>query len=233
MPNHVKNKIELIGDINDLDSMIKTFGTEVKASLSVTEDDGHLICNLKGEKWGFCWFDTKTARAWNRTDLDVIGLPVEYEPKIKQGFLCFPDFEKVIPPPNTDAYKDLPSQRIAESDPTWWRTWNIKNWGSKWSGYSYERPSINVFVFETAWSPVHKVIEAISKAYPKVTIKYSWADEDTGYNCGRAVYHDGLIEKNLPTGGSIEAYELAFELRSDRADNYELVNGRYQYKEEN
>lgn len=232
MPNNIKNKIELIGELKDLDAIIKAFGTQIEASLKLTTDDKNLICNKKGDKWGFCWYDLKTGRAWNRDDLYQIGLPDDYEPEINQGLLCFPDFAKVIPPPDTDAYHDKPSQEIAKRDSTWWYNWNSRNWGTKWSGYEYERPSINIFVFETAWAPVPMIIETMSKAYPNITIKYSWADEDTGYNCGKALYHNGLIEEEIPKGGSKEAYDLAFELRPDRSENYELVDGKYTYKEE-
>jgi hypothetical protein len=236
MPNHIKNKIELIGNISDIDAMITAFGTQVEASIKMTDDslgDNPLvICRKKGTEWGFCWLDLKTGRVHNRNGMDQIGLPDDYEIEINQGFLCFPDFEKIIPPPNTEAYKDKPSQQIAKNESTWWYNWNIENWGTKWSGYSYKREALNIFTFETAWSSVPLIIDALSKANPKVTIKYSWADEDTGYNCGRAIYHNGLIEEDVPKGGSVKAYELAFELRPNRALNYQLVDGKYQYKED-
>jgi hypothetical protein len=231
MPNHIKNRIELIGELSDLDSIIKNFGTVVGSSLNMTHDEQSVICKKKGSEWGFCWLDLRTGRAWNRDSFDQIGLPSGYEIEINESFLMFPDFKKVIPPPNTDAYNDLPSQEIAKLFSTWWYRWNIDNWGTKWGGYSYERPAINIFTFETAWASVPLIIDALSKANPKVTFKYSWADEDTGYNCGRAIYHNGLIEQSIPNGGSREAYELAFELRPDRAENYELVDNKYQYKD--
>lgn len=236
MPNHIKNKIEIIGELSDIDSMIKNFGTEIEPSISMTEAWGDetpkVICKLKGDTWGFCWMDLKTGRITDRNGLNQIGLPDEYEIEINKGFLCFPDFKKIIPPPDTDAYKDKPSQEIAKDSPTWWYQWNINNWGTKWSGYSYERLAVNVFTFETAWSSVPVIIEALSKANPKVTIKYSWADEDTGHNCGRALYHNGLLEQSKPEGGSKYAYDLAFELRPDLADDYELVDNKYIYKAE-
>ena len=227
MPNHIKNKLELIGQIQDIDSMIKKFGTYHKASLKFTHNNEALICeNTEGE---FCWFSLTTGRSTNRSGLNHLGLPVGFLPEIHDSFFAFPDFAKVVPPPDDPAYKDLPSQDAAKHSPNWWYTWNCKHWGSKWGGYEYERDAINIFTFETAWSAAPEIIEALSLAFPSVTIKYTWADEDTGHNCGRSVYHNGLIESFLPDGGSIDAYNIAFELRPDRATDYELVDGKYRY----
>lgn len=232
MPNHIKNKIEIIGDINQMDALIKKFGTEIPAAVNTANDES-VICNLKGEEYGFCWLDLKTGRAHNRKGLDQIGLPDEYEIEVNQGFIAFPDFAKVIPPPKDDpAYNDLPSQREAEKSPNWWYNWNTANWGSKWGGYSYKREAINIFIFETAWSSVPPIIEAMSKAFPELTIKYSWSDEDSGHNCGRALYYNGLMTEDIPEGGSVEAYEIYFEHRPGSKDDYELVDGEYRYKEE-
>lgn len=46
--------------------------------------------------------------------------------------------------------------------------------------------------------------------YPEISIEHLWADEDYGYNCGKAVYENGqLTEEFIPDGGSDEADELA------------------------
>lgn len=232
MPNHIKNKLELIGSMEDVDSMIKRFSTYVPAKINMTHDNDLAICkSAKKDDWAFCWMDLKTGEVHDRGSLKQYGIPQGFELEIKDSVLCFPDFEKVIPPPDDPAYKDLPSQKIAETSPNWWYTWNIKNWGNKWGGYGYERQAINQFTFDTAWLPSPKIIEVISRAFPSVTIKYSWADEDTGHHCGRSVYHNGLLESHIPEGGSKEAYELAFELRPDYAKDYQLINGKYVYTE--
>lgn len=230
MPNHIKNKIELIGELSDIDALIKRFSTEHKASLRKTHDEKMIICNKADGS--FCWLDLLTGIASNRGDLNQVGLPEGYAPEISEGFLCFPDFKKVIPPPEDPAYRDEPSQEIAKKSPNWWYNWNVKNWGSKWGGYDFERLAINVFTFDTAWSGCPIIIEAISKAFPEVTIKYSWADEDTSHNCGRSVYKDGMIQEVIPEGGSKEAYEIAFELRPHYAEDYQLIGDTYKYKEE-
>lgn len=232
MPNHIKNKLELIGSNADIDAMIAKFSTYHKAEIR-TAHDGAAILRNKSDDFNVLWLNLSNGICHNRDGAVGYGVPEGFEIEIRDSLTSFPDFAKVIPPPSDDpAYNDLPSQDVAKNSPNWWYNWNTKNWGSKWGGYSYERLGITTFIFETAWSSCHIIIEAMSLQFPSVTIKYTWADEDTGHNSGRAVYHNGLIEMDRPEGGTKEAYDISFELRPDRKENYELINGKYQYKDE-
>lgn len=232
MPNHVANRIELIGTIQEIDLIIKSFGEEIPATLSKTHDNSLVICNKKGSDFDFCWLDLNTGKSRNRGDIDQFGLPEGYEPEINQGYLMFPSFEKVIPPPDDPAYRDEPTQDVAKKSPNWWYNWNIENWGTKWGAYSFKREAINVFYFETAWSSVPLIVSAISKAFPEVTIIYKWADEDSGYNCGVATYKNGLLKEVKPDGGSIEAYDIYFDLHPESRNDYKLVGDTYEYVEQ-
>jgi len=230
MPNHITNVIEMSGSLSDLNDLINEFGTHVDAELRRTYDN-QLICDNK-DNGRFCWFNLETGIATDRQGMNSVGLPVGYAPEIKQSFFMFPDFRKVIPPPDDPAYDDKPDQKTAQNSPNWWHTWNVKNWGTKWGGYSYERLAINKFQFETAWSPSPIIIDTISKKYPKVEIVYSWADEDFGYNVGTQKYLNGLISEEIPDGGSNEAYELAFSVCPERREQYIISEkGSYKYKE--
>lgn len=120
-----------------------------------------------------------------------------------------------------------------ETGYVYWYDWNNSNWGTKWDVYSCEREDFNTFTFETAWNAIPNAIQKISEQNPKVKIYYDYADEDTGYNCGQYVFESGnVILENIPQGGTKEAYDLAFNLRPDHADYYELVDGNYQSKDE-
>lgn len=115
----------------------------------------------------------------------------------------------------------------------YWYDWQCENWGTKWNAYECNKLSDNQFEFDTAWSGVPEMIKEISSQFPYVKIEYKYSDEDTGHNCG--VYEfEGGEEKlvHIPDGGSIEAYELSFELRPGSAEYYELVDGEYVYKED-
>lgn len=127
---------------------------------------------------------------------------------------------------------ELACKAFEETGFAYWYDWQIDKWGTKWNAYSCEKISDNVYTFETAWSGVTDIIIELSKHF-NGTIRYKFADEDTGHNVGEYKIASGLVlYENKPIGGSIEAYDLAFELRPDRKDEYKLVNGKYEYQEE-
>ena len=114
-----------------------------------------------------------------------------------------------------------------------WYSWAIENWGTKWNAYSIDLLPPNVIRFDTAWSTPEPIIKALSKMFPDYKFEIEWADEDTGYNVGRAVFENGkIISVYQPKGGSKEAYELCFSINPISADYFELVGDNYQYKEE-
>ena len=58
--------------------------------------------------------------------------------------------------------------------------------------------------------------------FPDVEIKYMWADEDFGYNCGYCRLKNGSsIELYTPEGGSDKANKFALEVLG--YDPYEEV----------
>ena len=113
-----------------------------------------------------------------------------------------------------------------------WYSWSVENWGTKWNSSECEKISDTVFDFVTAWSGVPQLIEKMSLEFPDVKISYEYSDEDTGANCGVGTYLNGEVEFKRLESQSTEAYELAFKLRSDRKEDYQLVDGKYEYVEE-
>ena len=91
-----------------------------------------------------------------------------------------------------------------------WYDWRIRNWGTKWNSYDGGFCDDNKILFLTAWSRPQEIIQKLAEMYPEICIEHLWADEDYGYNCGKAVYENGqLTEEFIPDGGSDEADELA------------------------
>lgn len=114
-----------------------------------------------------------------------------------------------------------------------WYSWCNANWGTKWNAYShdYERSTDNVLFFETAWAPPVPVIQKLSEMFPEATFLLAFDDEQIGYLCGAVSIQNGDIKYiQNPEPESFEAYELAFFLRPDRRDDFELVGNKYQYK---
>jgi len=115
-----------------------------------------------------------------------------------------------------------------------WYDWNIHNWGTKWNAYGCEKVKKNIYLFETAWSGVPNLIQKIHDKYPSIKIDYYYADEDTGYNVGHYTFENGkVLKEDMIEGGSDRAYEIAFELRPDRKDDYEYIDGKgWEWKDE-
>jgi len=232
MPNHITNRLELIGSPEHIDDMVLRFGTHHKAQLS-TAYDGSIILRSKAGNMDFRWLKAETGEYSDREGVKGVGIPEGFEIEIKDSFFEFPDCAKVITPPDHPAYHDLPSQDEARHSQYWWMTWNVANWGTKWGSYSCKRLGITRFAFETAWSAPHPIIAEMAKRCPKVHIIHTWADEDTGFNCGVNNYNSGkLTMSHIPEGGSIDAYQIAFDLDPDLASNYQMVDGKYQYVED-
>ena len=236
MPNHITNRLEIKGSKKEIKKIIEKFGTYHPATLNKTHDDSLIICKEKNnDDFSVGWFDVKTGIFSRRNEDDILGLPDNWEMEINEAFMQFPDFEKVIPQPDNIFRGDLGQKEkemcAREGRPTWY-SWNIDNWGTKWNSYRCKKEDDNIFIFETAWNSVSKIIETISKKFPSIEFYYEWSSEDTGYNCGYATYKNGLNELNELDKQSKDAYELAFKLRPEDRNYYELINGQYQYKED-
>ena len=74
------------------------------------------------------------------------------------------DFRKIIPQPD-----GLLEMAAVGTMPAWWE-WCIENWGTKWNAWDVtanmqtneaENESELVYSFNTAWSPVNKIVDAI------------------------------------------------------------------------
>ena len=140
--------------------------------------------------------------------------------------------------PNPDARKETIDNFIAgvknylKHGHSTWYSWSIENWGVKWNCSECKKIDKSLFEFTTAWSGVPELIKKMSGEFPGVKFVYEFSDEDTGSNCGAGTFYGGEAFFKMLDNQSIEAYELAFKLRPDRAENYKLVNGKYKYIEE-
>lgn len=159
--------------------------------------------------------------------------------KADNGF-CI-DFNKITPMPKWVYNKDL-SRKEEEKygKENCWLEWSIKNWGTRWNAFEIddcyyfklpEQKLENEIYFLTAWNGVPKLISKLGFIFPEVTIDYYWCDEDFGYNLGHITIQDTKVIKDIPVGGTKEAYDLACEI-----SNMTLLehgyNEKYEYIEE-
>ncbi|MDY3317760.1 hypothetical protein PG630_10630 [Riemerella anatipestifer] len=231
MPNYIRNRIILNGTFEKIQSLYDKFNTHIPAKI-VKNSSGYVQCkNTTNDEYGF--FNPYTGDFQDVLEKKKQkGLPNGWEIVIEQSFNYFPDFRKIIPPPQNMITRSITFEEMDEYKkqgiPTWYH-WNIENWGTKWNALNIIREGINTFIFETAWNSVPKIIAEMSRQFPQVIIEYSYADEDTGYNCGEYEYKAGeIVRQHTPKGGSKEAYEIAFKLFPELKEDYALIENNYQ-----
>lgn len=116
-----------------------------------------------------------------------------------------------------------------------WYSWSLENWGTKWNAYGQfdKRDTEDTIYFETAWSsPVNLIVE-LSTKFPNVEFNLCYADEDSGSNTGKITIINGEKTKCInPESQSAEGYEIYFELNPERRGDYTLVEGKYRHFEE-
>jgi len=230
MPNYIKNRLRINGTPEQIQEVFKKYNTHIEATLRKAYD-GTIICTSTD---GVGWFNPNTGffKTRNSENL-IVGMPSNYRMEVSQPIDHFPDFDKIIPHPRTDPYYDRPTQQEAQISSDWWYNWNIKNWGTKWSASECQIECFGSYTFVTAWNGVVELMQELSKQNKGIEFEYSFADEDTSHNLGKYKILDGEItERFEPLGGTKEAYELAFELRPEIAEQYQFVNERYEYVEE-
>lgn len=277
MPNHIKNRLELIGSEEMVEKVVSKFSTYYERKKSKAFDGRLIFTNKQTNSVG--WFDEVNGEFEERNCQPVKNIPKGFEQDYNEAWTRFPSFDKIIPMP--DILKDYePHGRIVtavkkkykapvsgnrltallefqnrenqtldfegqdkvlfdrgckayeETGFVYWYDWNICNWKTKWNAYSCDKLNDFTFSFETAWCGVPSLIKKMSEKFPEVEFRYEWSDEDTGANCGYAIIKNGIGDVVRLENESIEAYELAFKLRPDYKEFYVLVNGKYEYKDD-
>lgn len=91
--------------------------------------------------------------------------------------------------------------------PGWYR-WRVDFWGTKWDCYDVGNWQNNTIGYLTAWSPATAYYKHVSKYYPDITFKHTFADEGCGF-IGYEIIQNGTVnEKSGPDWESKEGVEL-------------------------
>lgn len=226
MPNHVQNRIEIIGTKGQVEKVLnfikgddevidfdKIIPTPKALNISDSSEGHDGLEYLIGLGVG----GIKTRQYLNSQHYKMMAKMKSenrkrFDAKIKVG-------------------KKYLSNILKYGHPTWYE-WHIDKWGTKWNAYDSSL-SDNFIEFQTAWNAPIPVVDRLASLFPEVELIHKWADEDTAYNCGERQYVNGKLHSEFsPNGGSKEAYELAFDLRPYIADDYELIDGNYRPKED-
>jgi hypothetical protein len=200
MPNWVDNRLSIRAPEERVSEILKAIGYDRPRRLNRAYD-GAIICRPRkksGEYPHGCGYwdeERKIFRFGPGTGEDQ-GKTL---PEIPQGWCrcwlkadrVWIDFERIVPPPDTPAYRDEPAQEAVKEDPDWWYTWNREHWGTKWNACDSELYATNCIRFQTAWTAPVPVIQALSDLYPDV--EFLLESEDPGMGWRESfTFPDGL-----------------------------------------
>lgn len=127
-------------------------------------------------------------------------------------------FNSVIPMPDEVFRGNVGADEQKKYGKNNWYDWSCENWGTKWD--AYEQPdkepqvlgeanslkyikdsdplAVITYSFLTAWSPIPKVLEALSIKYPSCIFKYAYSEESGEFSGIDFWYQGDLVrEKQL------------------------------------
>lgn len=109
-----------------------------------------------------------------------------------------------------------------------WYGWAVANWGTKWGtgGIDWDDGEAEA-VFDTAWASPFEAMVALSKKFPKATIRVEYADEDWGNNCGWYVLRGGKAIEIVNDDTTPDRNWLDWAIRMKGAENYALEDDYY------
>ena len=189
MPNHIKNKIEIIGTDEQIEEIIDFVKSKDSENKSVF--DFNNIIPIPTELNIEASSDITILEESYDFDRSTFK---DYVNKIKKHYDKLDPENKQKRIINfTQGIKNYLTYGFA----TWYGS-NCEFWGTKWNAYeSYIED--NIIYFQTAWSCPFIVIEKLSELFPLVKVKVTYADENSGSNTGKLLLQDGVyIEKNKP-----------------------------------
>ncbi len=208
MPNYVRNKLDFVGDVAQIEKLMETVQGEdtlfdfnkIIPMPKELEIDESTEMHRGLEAYKLFLVDNMLVFPETATLADI---PKELE----KDYCKKNQISKRAWNLGKAAYRNLRKFGFA----TWYK-WCTETWGSKWNAMDICK-STNSISFNTAWSRVMPIITQLSRMFPDITITYSWADEDTGCNAGIAKFANGQLIHDEPFEKlSAKAYELAAEL---------------------
>ena len=199
MPNHVTNRLTIIGT----EEQISDVREKIKGEIEDQFIDFNKIAPIPEELKG----TVSPMRIISQEEYD------KQEARIANNELT--DHEK-----NWGVSRSLTQELVDEYIEKFghceWYGWQTNNWGTKWNAYDQHEVNEDCIEFNTAWSTPFDLMVSLSKLFPDVTFKVEYADEDLGYNVGNYTLLNGEeVEENVPEGGSIEALEMAIDIKGD------------------
>ena len=242
MPNHVTNRVHLIGD-----------AARIRELLEAVRYDGSKLIPMPEELNIECGSVTNQAIRAYLSAINPKNTAFPYPFKMHGDLFealsaalgCSGSHAKLMQKPAD--FGEQADEMIAlgrryvdnylHYGVTTWYDFRVAKWGSKWNSYNAQPLENDTLTFCTAYSRVLPVIAELARRFPDIEIEYAWADEDIGNNVGYAKFEGGeLVEDFWFEPYTKEAYEFASEVMGDDLEDWGLVfneqSQNYEYTEE-
>lgn len=199
MPNHITNRITIIGTPEQVAQVRQAIRGEEEDRLIDFNKIAPIPTELKGT--------VSPMRIITQAEYD------EQERRIANNELSDMEKQWGLSRGLTQELANEYKEKFGHCD---WYGWQTSNWGTKWNAYSQYENGEDCIEFDTAWSNPYSILVKLSQMFPEVTFEVEYADEDFGYNVGRYNLLNGeTIEQNIPDGGTQEAIEMAMDVKGD------------------
>ena len=211
MPNWVFNTLVVSGEKEALNKMLEQLNQPfVKHFPEHKFEDGKIVWVADEQH-----YDNPVFAFWNilkPTDLDAY-----YETDVHKGNV---NIKKDADGKFDNASFMAEFVRSMSEDNDWYH-WNCRNWGTKWdvavsNGDEYPNTELEwtsdsdiLIRFNTAWSPVHQILNVLSEQHPTLEFDYEY-EEETGWG-GTALFR-----------GGVEVAESQYDTPMSHADYKEL-----------
>lgn len=199
MPNHITNRLTIIGT----EEQVKQVREAIKGEGENQFIDFNKIAPIPTELVG----TISPMRIISQSEYD------EQERKIREDDLTDNERKWGLSRSLTQKLVNEYTKKFGHCD---WYGWQNANWGTKWNAYDQIEVDENVIEFDTAWSTPYELMLKLSEMFPEVQFEIKYADEDFGHNVGEYTLENGqTINDNIPVGGTVEAIEMAIDIKGD------------------
>ena len=175
MPNHTSQRLIVTGENGHLGDLL-----EAVKSTGANEETGKTS--------GFCLQSIIPMPEV----LHAVSCPVKVVSEV--DYKKFLTEEKPFPGMGGPITKKMQKEYIKLYGFDNWYDWALDNWGTKWDVYSvgkwYKQKNKASITFQSAWSPVNKVIQVLSGRFHELTFNLKFSDEG-GFFLGYNTFSEG------------------------------------------
>ena len=141
---------------------------------------------------------------WCSNELTIQGSPKELSKLIKKVEITKSEATDNHLESIFSCHRVIPRPLNKQDD---WYEWNVANWGTKWDlcDVNFDgavEDKIIVYSFESAWSPISPVVEALAKEFKQLSFNYAFYETGSDY-WGEVEYKKGEVVSE--EGGDISS----------------------------